>query len=136
MSGDSRKKEKRLERVLKVQMQKRQIEEWALAQFKQKRVEIDEADRAILQSLDPNSSLHGLFIEAKVKSLRRNDLARRENDANLQEGEHRLAEARRREKGVERRVKQAGRDAAAEEGASELEGHIESFLARLSNSLG
>ncbi|MER0238831.1 hypothetical protein [Fulvimarina sp. MAC8] len=136
MSGDSRKKEKRLERVLKVQIQKRQIEEWALAQLKQKRFEIDQVDQAILESLDPKSDLHGLFVEAKVKSLRRNDVVRRENEANLKEGETRLAEARRREKGVERKVKRAGRDAAAEEDAAELDGHIESFLARLSNSLG
>ncbi|MEN3792699.1 hypothetical protein [Fulvimarina sp. MAC3] len=135
MSADSRKKQKRLERVLRVQVQKRQIEEWALAQFKQKRVEIDQVDQAILESLDPTSELHGLFIEAKVKSLRRNDLVRRENEENLKAGEVRLAEARRREKGVERKAKRAGRDAAVEEGAAELEGHIESFLAQLSNSL-
>ncbi|EAU41516.1 flagellar biosynthesis protein R [Fulvimarina pelagi HTCC2506] len=134
--SDARRKQRRLERVLKVQAQKRQIEEWSVSHLRQKRAEIDQADRAILESLDPTSDLHGLFIDAKVRSLRRNDVTRRENEADLREGEGRLSEARRREKGVERRYKQAGQEAASEEGAEALEGHIESFLARLSHSLG
>ncbi|MDY8107742.1 hypothetical protein U0C82_01090 [Fulvimarina sp. 2208YS6-2-32] len=134
--NDAKSRKKRLERILKVQGQKRQIEEWALTQLKRKRAEIDRSDSEILQSLAPSSELHGLFIGAKVNSLRRNDAARRENEAERAKGEVRLAEARRQEKGVERRLTQAGKDAAAQDEAIALDGHVESFLARLSNSLG
>ena len=84
--NDADKRAKRMERVLKVQVQKRQIEEWTLTHLKQKHAEIDQADREILQSLDPSSELHGLFVDAKVKSLRRNDLARRRDEARREAG--------------------------------------------------
>ncbi|RFC62638.1 hypothetical protein DYI37_15505 [Fulvimarina endophytica] len=134
--SDAARKKKRLERVLKVQAQKRQIEEWALAQLKQKHDEIDRSDREILDSLDPEHRLHGLFVEAKVKSLRRNDVERRRNEEEQKLGEARLAEVRLQEKGIERRMKAASREAASDVEAAALESHVESFLARLANSLG
>ena len=128
--NDADKRAKRMERVLKVQMQKRQIEEWTLTHLKQKHAEIDQADREILQSLDPSSELHGLFVDAKVKSLRRNDLAR-DNLKAQDETEGRLREARRGEKGVEKRRDEARREAGSASEAKTLASNVDAFLARV-----
>ncbi|MCK5932555.1 MAG: hypothetical protein KAG89_10345 [Fulvimarina manganoxydans] len=129
--NDADKRAKRMERVLKVQVQKRQIEEWTLTHLKQKHAEIDQADREILQSLDPSSELHGLFVDAKVKSLRRNDLARRDNLKAQAETEGRLREARRGEKGVEKRRDEARREAGSVSEAKTLASNVDAFLARV-----
>ena len=125
--NDADKRAKRMERVLKVQVQKRQIEEWTLTHLKQKHAEIDQADREILQSLDPSSELHGLFVDAKVKSLRRNDLARRDNLKAQDETEGRLREARRGEK----RRDEARREAGSASEAKTLASNVDAFLARV-----
>ena len=128
--NDADKRAKRMERVLKVQVQKRQIEEWTLTHLKQKHAEIDQADREILQSLDPSSELHGLFVDAKVKSLRRNDLARRDNLKAQDETEGRLREAQGTAETLYGRD-EARREAGSASEAKTLASNVDAFLARV-----
>jgi hypothetical protein len=93
---------KRLARLLRVQNQKRSVEEWRLAHLKDEHSRIDAQDVAIIDALNHEGALHGLFLDAKVSALKRNDVERKKNEAEQVRVEQRLVEARRLEKGVEK----------------------------------
>lgn len=121
---------RRLDRILKVQRQKRMLEEWRLVHLREERAAIDRTTAELIASLGTESALHGLFVGAKVNGLRRNDVARRSN-ADLQAAaETRIRSARRSEKGVEKVRGQAAQQTAAEDEASALRSTIEGYLAR------
>jgi hypothetical protein len=121
---------RRLDRILKVQRQKRLLEEWRLVHLREERAAIDRTTAELIASLGTESALHGLFVGAKVNGLRRNDVARRSN-ADLQAAaETRIRAARRSEKSVEKVRGQAAQLTAQEDEASALRSTIEGHLAR------
>ena len=128
MSGTERLK--RLDRILKVQGQKRLLEEWRLAHLKENHAAIERDDISLLESLDVNSQLHGLFTETKVKGLRRNDVKRRANVMEQDVAQGAIVEARRAEKGIERLRDEARRGGDVEEEAKGLEASLDGYLAR------
>ncbi len=129
MNGNG-KRSKRLDRILKVQREKRLIEEWRLSQLQQKRAEIDREDATLLESLGTDSKLHGFFIEARVKTLRRNDVVRRSNLDEQQKTQGVITGVRRAEKGVERLRETAQRHEGAQAESKTLEGSVDGYLAR------
>lgn len=120
----------RLDRILKVQGQKRLLEEWRLAHLKESHAAIERDDVSLLESLDASSQLHGLFIETKVKGLRRNDMKRRANLMEQNAARNAITDARRAEKGIERLRDDARRDDESEAEAKSLEASLDGFLAR------
>ncbi|WAJ29986.1 hypothetical protein [Antarcticirhabdus aurantiaca] len=102
MSARGEGQAKRLARLLKVQNQKRSVEEWRLAHLKDEHARIDAQDVAIIDALNHEGALHGLFLEGKVNALKRNDVERKKNVAEQTRVEQLLVEARRLEKGVEK----------------------------------
>ncbi|MCB8838125.1 hypothetical protein [Aurantimonas sp. VKM B-3413] len=124
----------RLNRILKVQAQKRLLEEWRLNHLREERAELDRTDAELLASLGTGSQLHGLFIDVKVRTLRRNDVERRAIEQRKAAVEERIRSVRRVEKGVEKRRDQARRTADAETEAKERDASIDSFLARTGSS--
>ena len=120
----------RLDRILKVQGQKRLLEEWRLAHLRENHAAIERDDVSLLESLDVTSQLHGLFIETKVKGLRRNEVQRRANLMEQDVAHGAIAEARRAEKGIVRLRDDARRDDDAEAEAKGLEASLDGFLAR------
>ena len=125
---------RRLNRILKVQAQKRLLEEWRLSHLREERAELDRTDAELLASLGTGSSLHGLFIDVKVRTLRRNEVERRALEQRKAAVEERLRSVRRVEKGVEKQRNQARRTADAETEAKERDASIDSFLARTRSS--
>ena len=120
----------RLDRILKVQGQKRLLEEWRLQHLKETHAEIARDDVSLLESLDVTSQLHGLFIDVKVKGLRRNDVRRRANLKQQDVAQGAIVEARRAEKGIERLRDEARRDGDARAETKGLEESLDGFLAR------
>ena len=122
---------KRLDRILKVQAQKRLIEEWRMGQLQDQRVALEKSDADILGSLGVESALHGLFIGAKVNNLRRNEVERQKLAAEEISVKERLRQVRRVEKSIEKERDKTGRLADEEAEDEERDASIESFLARL-----
>lgn len=124
------KRSKRLGRLHKVQTQMRQLEEWRLTHLRKEHAELERKDEEILRSLDLGSSLHGLFLEAKVKTLRRNDAEKKRNGIEQAKAADRIREVRRVEKGVERAMEEAWRSEWAEFERSSLSDALESLASR------
>lgn len=121
---------KRLNRILKVQAQKRLLEEWRLGQLREQRLNLEKSDADILASLGVDNALHGLFVGAKVSNLRRNEAERvKLNEAETQ-AEERLRQVRRVEKSLEKVRTRTGRLADAEAEAKQRDASIDAFLAR------
>ncbi|MBO0903593.1 hypothetical protein [Jiella sonneratiae] len=128
--SDSADRVKRLDRILKVQAQKRLMQEWRIGQLREQRVALEKSDADILASLGVDNALHGLFIGAKVNNLRRNEAERKKLAAEEADVEARLREVRRVEKGIEKVRDRDGRIAEAEAEASQRDASIDAFLAR------
>jgi hypothetical protein len=121
---------RRLDRILKVQRQKRLLEEWRLVHLREAGAAIERTTTELVASLGTESALHGLFVESKVNGLRRNEVARRSN-AELQEAaEARLRAARRSETGVERVRGETAQKTAAEDEKHALQAALDGHLAR------
>ena len=125
---------RRLDRILKVQRQKRMLEEWRLVHLREERAAIDRSTAELIASLGTESALHGLFIGAQVNGLRRNDVARQSNDHLQAAAEVRIRAARRSEKGVEKVRGESAQLSAAEDEASDLRATIEGHLGRARTS--
>ncbi|MCQ0988169.1 hypothetical protein [Jiella marina] len=125
---------KRLERILKVQAQKRLLEEWRIGQLREQRVALDKSDGELLSSLGAENALHGLFISAKVSNLRRNDAERKTLTHQEAEAEERLRAVRRVEKSIEKTRDRTRRQADSEAEAGERDAAIDAFLARTASS--
>jgi hypothetical protein len=128
--NEDRSRVRRLDRILKVQGQKRLLEEWRLSNLRKERDTIDKDDVALLDSLGTDSQLHGLFIEAKVRTLRRNEVKRSANLQDQSATADRITATRRAEKGVEKIRDDARRTRDADDEALSLESSIASHLAR------
>ncbi|MCQ8780941.1 hypothetical protein [Mangrovibrevibacter kandeliae] len=118
----------RLERLLKVQQQKRALQEWRLAHLRQEGAELQTREEAIIASLGDQSGLQGLFLDAKVKSLKRNDVEKQRNRVAQTDASNRLDAERRKEKQVERARHDAARSQDAHGSRVSLESALESYL--------
>ncbi|TFF21692.1 hypothetical protein E3C22_13450 [Jiella endophytica] len=125
---------KRLNRILKVQAQKRLLEEWRIGQLREQRLALEKSDADILASLGVDNALHGLFVGAKVSNLRRNEVERQRLSDAESEAEERLRQVRRVEKSIEKERSKTGRIADAEAEADERDASIDAFLARTVSS--
>ncbi|MEX6504994.1 hypothetical protein [Jiella sp. M17.18] len=132
--SDKSERVRRLNRILKVQAQKRLLEEWRIGQMREERDALDRSDAELIASLGETSKLQGLFMDTKVRTLRRNDLERRAIHERKVAAEDRLLAVRRVEKGVEKVRDKAKLTAKAEGEAKDLDSSIESFLARNGSS--
>ncbi|NDW04869.1 hypothetical protein [Jiella pacifica] len=121
---------KRLNRILKVQAQKRLLEEWRLGQLREQRLNLEKSDAEILASLGVDNALHGLFVGAKVRNLRRNEAERTKLTEAESMAEERLRQVRRVEKSLEKVRNRTGRLADAEAEAIQRDASIDAFLAR------
>ncbi|ORE97984.1 hypothetical protein [Aurantimonas sp. 22II-16-19i] len=121
---------KRLNRILKVQAQKRLLEEWRIGQLREKSVALERADAEILGSLGVENALHGLFIGAKVANLRRNEVERQKLAGEEVVAQERLRQVRRVEKSLEKERDKSGRRADSEAEADQRDASIDAFLAR------
>ncbi|ALN74134.1 hypothetical protein [Aureimonas sp. AU20] len=68
------KRSDRLARVLAVQERKRQLAEWALAELVREEKRLEDTRDELLDTLGAQSLMQGLFLDAKVSALRRNDV--------------------------------------------------------------
>ncbi len=121
---------KRLNRILKVQAQKRLLEEWRIGQLRDQRLDLEKSDADILASLGVDNALHGLFVGAKVNNLRRNEAQRTRLAEAESQAEERLRQVRRVEKSLEKARNRTGREADAEAEAKQRDASIDAFLAR------
>ncbi|MCE7026457.1 hypothetical protein [Jiella avicenniae] len=121
---------KRLNRILKVQAQKRLLEEWRIGQLREQRSALEKSDADILASLGVDNALHGLFVGAKVSNLRRNEAERTKLTEAESQAEERLRQVRRVEKSIEKARNRTGRLADAEDEAKQRDASIDAFLAR------
>lgn len=128
--SDKSQRMRRLERILRVQAQKRLLEEWRIAHLGREREGLDAEDEATLMSLGGMSDLHALFIENKVRVLRRNEVRRAQNLAKERVARERLLVARRTEKGTERLHDEAKVAQQRQERDAALQADIEATLSR------
>ncbi|MBO0661234.1 hypothetical protein LQ948_01495 [Jiella sp. MQZ9-1] len=132
--SDAADRVKRLNRILKVQAQKRLLEEWRIGQLREQRAALEKSDAEILASLDIGNALHGLFLGAKVNNLRRNETERQKAVAEESAVEARLRDVRRVEKSIEKVRDRTKREAGAEAEAEQRDASIDAFLARTASS--
>lgn len=121
MSGEQVRSD-RLQRLVAVQMRKRQLDEWRLADLKREAIALAASSADILQSLGDQSLLHGLFLDAKASTLRRNEVLVAGNRAAQVEAEKRLRDAQAIEKRLDRAAEDAREtaDRAAERASLDL----------------
>lgn len=122
MRGGSR--SERLGRVLAVQQQKRRLAEWKLAELVREEEGLRATEVELLDTLGRQSLMQGLFLDAKVSALRRNDLALRATQVRQATARDGLTEIRRTEKRIERASEEASR---ADRSASERAGLLEAL---------
>ena len=129
MRGGSR--SDRLGRVLAVQQQKRKLAEWKLTELVREEEGLRATEVELLDTLGRQSLMQGLFLDAKVSALRRNDLALRETLERQATARGALTEIRRIEKRIERANETAARaDRSAAERVSLLEALDEHLVAQ------
>ncbi|WP_182084906.1 hypothetical protein [Aureimonas sp. ME7] len=126
---NARGKGERLARVRDVQEKMRQIEEWRLAELVREENRLVENERELLETLGSQSLMHGLFLDAKVSALRRNDMALRETRSREEEARRRVRDAHAAEKRVERAAERAQALEAADRERDELMSALEDHLA-------
>lgn len=108
MSGETERAE-RLARLLAVQAHKRRLEEWRLAELGREALALAATSADMLKSLGDQSLLHGLFLDAKVSALKRNEVAAAANRATQAATELKLRDAQ----GIEKRLERASADAGS-----------------------
>lgn len=67
--GDASRRLDAVRRIQAVQAQKHRLEEWRLATIRRQEAETDAATQALIQALDGEHPLHGLFVAAGAKRL-------------------------------------------------------------------
>ncbi|GGD27645.1 hypothetical protein [Aureimonas glaciei] len=127
MSGEGT-RAARLERLQSVQLRKRQVEEWRLAELKREGIALAALSVEILQSLGDQSLLQGLFLEAKATTLRRNEVKIVANRSIQVQAELRLREAQGIEKRLERACEEARGVADQIDERTELDLALQDYL--------
>jgi hypothetical protein len=61
----------KIQRILQVQRQLHEVAEWKLAELSRRGVEIDAAKIALIEALNQDDALQGLFIDTMAKRLTR-----------------------------------------------------------------
>ena len=64
-------RQKKIQRILEVQRQIHQAAEWKLAHLERRGAELDEAQMALIRSLNADDALHGLFVDTMARRLNR-----------------------------------------------------------------
>ncbi len=105
----------RLARVLAVQERKRQLAEWALSELQREEARLVDTRAELLDTLGAQSLMSGLFLDAKVSALRRNDLAL----GAVEQRRETAAERVRAESLAEKRVERAAQAARAQDRAAD-----------------
>ena len=128
--SDGAKRVARLQRILKVQAQKRLLEEWRLAHLRQERAALDAADAEMLASMGTDSRAsrpvrrgEGRRACAATTSCGAPICSSRTSPSTA------LKEARKAEKGIEKIRDEALREEEVEIEARDLEARVEGFLA-------
>ena len=121
---------RRMQRLLKVQEQLHRIEEWRLAEARQEHEAIVRDQEELIQSLNADGGLQGLFLDATSRRLKKLATRERESgEAKDAQAERVLAEGARR--GVaERLFAAATREARRAEEESQLQDATERVAAQ------
>lgn len=133
MSEDKR--SDRLARVLAVQERKRQRAEWALAELVREEKALEDTRDELLDTLGAQSLMQGLFLDAKVSALRRNDLALAAVSAKQLDARERVRAENMTEKRVERAAEAALVEDRIAQEAVELLAALEDHLVARAASL-
>lgn len=123
-------KAERLLRLADVQVRKRQLCEWRLAELARTGAALEAEIAAVIESLGSQSALSGLFLDQKVLTLRRKDgelAANREAQAAARAA---LQEATRLEKQLERVSAEASATQQRRDEADALAETLDAYLSR------
>ncbi|KTQ94121.1 MULTISPECIES: hypothetical protein [Aureimonas] len=129
------KRSDRLARVLAVQERKRQQAEWALAELVREQKGLEDTRDELLDTLGAQSLMQGLFLDAKVSALRRNDLALAAVSAKQLDARERVRAENMTEKRVERAAEAALVEDRIAQDAVELLSALEDHLVARAASL-
>ena len=128
--GEARERLMRLKRLQEVQKQRHRLEEWKLARLRQEENGLRKAQEEVLDALNADHPLHGLFLAglgARVGSLGRAIAGKqragaRQAVATLEQG--------RRHEVAEKFVRRARRDADEEERRTDFLDYLDRHLAQ------
>jgi hypothetical protein len=128
--GEARDRLKRLKRLQDVQKQRHRLEEWKLARLRQEENGLRKAQEEVLDALNADHPLHGLFLAglgARVGSLGRAIAGKqragaRQAVATLEQG--------RRQEVAEKFVRRARRDADEEDRRTDFLDYLDRHLAQ------
>ena len=129
------KRSDRLARVLAVQERKRQLAEWALSDLAREEKRLEDTRAELLDTLGAQSLMQGLFLDAKVSALKRNDVALAAVLKQKDEARERVQAESLAEKRVERAANAALVEDRATEEAAALALTLDDYLVGRAASL-
>lgn len=119
----------RLGRILKVQRQLHRAEEWRLAEIEQQIVSLETEQRDLVDALNAESGLEGLFLDATARRIRSLADAARLAEVDRAAQAVRVLETGARLKAAERLMQRAEANARREEEAKDLREIMERLAA-------
>ncbi|WP_019996936.1 hypothetical protein [Aureimonas ureilytica] len=129
------KRSDRLARVLAVQERKRQLAEWALSDLVREEKRLEDTRVELLDTLGAQSLMQGLFLDAKVSALKRNEVALAAVLKQKDEARERVQAESLAEKRVERAANAALVEDRATEEAAALALTLDDYLVGRAASL-
>ncbi len=129
------KRSDRLARVLAVQERKRQLAEWALSDLVREEKRLEDTRVELLDTLGAQSLMQGLFLDAKVSALKRNEVALAAVLKQKDEARERVQTESLAEKRVERAANAALVEDRATEEAAALALTLDDYLVGRAASL-
>lgn len=129
------KRSDRLARVLAVQERKRQLAEWALSDLAREEKRLEDTRAELLDTLGAQSLMQGLFLDAKVSALKRNDVALAAVLKQKDEARERVQAESLAEKRIERAANAASVEDRATEEAAALALTLDDYLVGRAASL-
>lgn len=120
----------KISRIVAVQKQIHRLAEWQLADLQRQEAELQERARLLIESLNGDTPLHGLFVESTAKQLRRVGVASGAVAEAREAQTERVVGERRKLRHVERIEEETALDAERQDEKSRLEQIIESALGR------
>ncbi len=130
--GEARERLRRLERLREVQKQRHRLEEWKLARLRQEESGLRKAQEEVLDALNADHPLHGLFLAglgARVSSLGRAIAGKQR--ASAQQAVKTLEQGRRHEV-ADKFVHRARRDVEEEDRRNDFLDYLDRHLAERS----
>lgn len=128
--GEARERMRRLKRLREVQKQRHRLEEWKLARLRQEENGLRRAQEEVLDALNADHPLHGLFLAglgARVGSLGRAIAGKQR--AGAQQALKTLEQGRRREV-AEKFVRRARREVEEEDRRNDFLDYLDRHLAQ------